>query len=113
MSEDELKAIAAEEAARVEAGTSRLTQDPAMHAGGLSLGETLLAAEAGALVGGMLANRLACNANYQRAQQTYGGGRTTAAISQPALTQSAASTQPRSGFFGKSSGSSSRSSLGG
>lgn len=113
MSEEELKAIAAEEAARVEAGTSRLTQDPSMHAGGLSLGETLLAAAAGALVGGMLANRLAGNANFQRTQQSYGGGRPTAAISQPARTQSAANTQPRSGFFGKSSGSSSSSSLGG
>jgi hypothetical protein len=113
LSEDELKAIAAEEAARVEAGTSRLTQDPSMQAGGLSLGETVLAAAAGALVGGMLANRLAGNANYQRAQQSYGGGRPTAAISQPARTQSAANTQPRSGFFGKSSGSSSTSSMGG
>lgn len=113
LSEAELKAIAQEEAARVEAGTSRLTEDPSMHAGGLSLGETLLAAAAGALVGSMLANRLAGNANYQRTQQSYGGGRPTAAISQPARTQAPASTQPRSGFFGNSSGSSSSSSMGG
>jgi hypothetical protein len=107
MSETELKQIAAEEAARVEAGTSRLTEDPAMHSGGLSLGETLVAAAAGSLIGGMLANRLAGNANFQRNQQSYGGGRPTASISQPARQQTANRNQPRSGFFGGSNRSSS------
>lgn len=108
LAEDELKAIAAEEAARIEAGTSRLTEDPSLHAGGLSLGETLVAAAAGALIGGMLANRLAGNANFQRTQQTYGGGRPTASISQPARPQTtAAKAQPRTGFFANSSGRSS------
>lgn len=107
LSETELKQFAAEEAARIEQGTSRLTQDPSMHAGGLSLGETLVAAAAGSLIGGMLANRLAGNANFQRTQQTYGGGRPTATISQPARPQTTAKTQPRSGFFGSSSGRSS------
>jgi hypothetical protein len=109
LSEDELKQIAAAEAARVESGESRLTQDPSMHAGGLSLGEMVLAAAAGSLVGGMLANRLASNANYQRTQQRFGGGRPTAAISQPAQKTKTAQSKPRSGFFGgnrsKSSGS--------
>lgn len=100
LSEEELKAIAAEEAARVEAGTSRLTQDPSMQAGGLSMGEMLLAAAAGSLVGGMLANRLAGNANFQRNQQRYGGGRPTATISQRAPQQATKRSQPRSGFFG-------------
>lgn len=100
LSEDELKTIAAEEAARIEAGQSRLTEDPSMHAGGLSLGETLVAAAAGSLIGGMLANRLAGNQNFQRTQQSYGGGRPTASISQPARQQTANRSQPRSGFFG-------------
>lgn len=112
LSEQELKDIAAEEAARVEAGTSRLTQDPSMQAGGLSLGEVLLAAAAGSLVGGMLANSLARNANYQRTQQSYGGGRPTASISQPANRTTTAKSQPKSGFFGGSK-SSSGSSFGG
>jgi hypothetical protein len=104
MSSTELQQIAAEEAARVEAGTSRLTEEPSMQAGGLSMGEMLLAAAAGSLVGGMLANRLSNNANFQRTQQSYGGGRPTAAISQPANTKTAAKSQPRSGFFGSNSG---------
>ena len=104
LSEQELQQIANEEAARVEAGTSRLTQPAEVSAGGLSLGETLVAAAAGSLIGGMLANRLAANSHFQRTQQTYGGGRPTATISQPARTQTAARSQPRSGFFGSSSG---------
>ncbi len=104
LSEAELQRIAADEAARVEAGTSRLTQDPSMHAGGLSLGETLVAAAAGSLIGGMLANRLAANSNFQRTQQSYGGGRPTAAISQPANRNTSRQRTPRSGFFGGAGG---------
>jgi hypothetical protein len=108
LSEAELKAIAEEEAARVEAGTSGLTQDAGMQAGGLSLGETVLAAAAGSLIGGMLANRLMGNSNFQRAQRDYGGGRPTAAISQP-YRPGTSTKQARSGFFGGSSGGTSAS----
>ena len=113
LSEEELRKIAEEEAARVEAGTSNLTQNPEMHAGGLSPGETLLAAAAGSLIGGMLANRLMGNANFQRAQQSYGGGRPTTSISQP-VRQASGTNTARSGFFGgnKSPSSTSRSSFG-
>ena len=108
LSEEELKSLAAEEAARVEAGTSRLTQEGGMQSGGLSLGEMLLAAAAGSLIGGMLANRLMGNRNFQRAQRSYGGGRPTSAISQP-YRQNTASKQARSGFFGGKSGNKSSS----
>ncbi len=103
LSEDELRMIAEEEAARVEAGTSQLTQDPAMTAGGLSLGETILAAAAGSLIGGMLANSLARNRNFQSYQQRYGGGRPPAAISQP-YRSAGAGKQPKSGYFGGNRG---------
>ena len=116
LTEEELKAIAEQEAAKVEQGTSRLTQDDhAMHSGGLSLGETLLAAAAGSLIGGMIANKLAGNSNFQRNQQRYGGGRPTASISQPYKSTASAKQQPKSGFFGgskSSTSSSSRSSFG-
>lgn len=121
MSEEELKRIAEEEAARVEAGTSRLTEEnPSMQPGGLSLGETLLAAAGGALIGGMLDNALMGNRNFQRNQRNYGAGRPTSSISQPANNRAGGSTaarsQPRSGFFGGSrgnAGSSSSRSYGG
>ncbi len=99
MSEAELQQIAEQEAARVEAGESRLTGDPSGMSGGMSFGELLLASAAGSLVGGMLANRLAGNSNFQRTQQQYGGGRPTSSISQP-YNKSTSSTNTRSGFFG-------------
>ncbi len=111
LSEDELRMIAEQEAAQVEAGTSRLTQDPAMTAGGLSLGETILAAAAGSLIGGMLANSLARNRNYQGYQQRYGGGRPPATISQPYRSASAGK-QPKSGYFGGNRGGSGSASRG-
>lgn len=113
LTQEELKKIADQEAAKVEAGTSRLTQDPSMHGGGLSLGETILAAAAGSLIGGMLANKLMGNPNYQRTQQSYGGGRPATTLSRPAsgTAASASANKPRTGFFGGGSdGSSSRSS---
>ncbi len=104
LSEAELKAIAEEEAARVEAGTSRLTQDGAQMQGGMSLGETLLAAAAGSLIGGMLANSLMGNRNFQQHQQRYGGGNTRPAASM----RTGSNTKPKSGFFGNKSSTGSR-----
>jgi hypothetical protein len=69
LTEAELKKMAEAEAAKVENGTSNLTQTPATHSPGLSLGETILASAAGALIGGMIANKLAGNSNYQQHQQ--------------------------------------------
>jgi hypothetical protein len=106
MSEEELRQLAEEEAAKVDAGTSRLTQEEGMSSGGLSLGETILAAAAGSLVGGMLANKLAGNRNFQRNQQRYGAGRPTSTISQPRSPSSSSTKSPRSGFFGGSRGTS-------
>lgn len=117
LSEAELKKLAEEEAKRVEAGTSQLSQATAQNQG-LSLGETILASAAGALVGGMIANKLMGNANYrqhqqyqtQRAQSTMSSTRTPNAGN----TATQPRTQPKSGFFGGgSSNSSSSSSFGG
>ncbi len=107
LSEAELKKLAEEEAAKVESGTSRLTQENTMQSGGMSLGETILAAAAGSLIGGMLANRLMGNRNFQKAQNRYGGGRPTTSISRSAQPKS--SSKSRSGFFGGKSGGSSKS----
>ena len=109
LSEDELKQIAEEEARRVEAGTSRLAQDGAeMSGGGLSLGETLLAAAAGSLIGGMLANSQMGNRNFQQNTQRYNSTRSSA----PTSLRSGSTTQARSGFFGSKSSSGSGSGSG-
>ena len=105
LSEAELKAIAEEEARKVEAGTSRLAQEGAqMSDGGLSLGEVLLSAAAGSLIGGMLANALMGNKNFKANQSRYQSSRPATSLSSRGNTNRA-----RSGFFGSRSDSSSRS----
>lgn len=110
LSEAELKKIAEEEAKKVEEGTSKLTQ-PVAENQGLSLGETLLASAAGALIGGMIANKLMGNPNYQQHQQQQaqraqtsisrpvGGGTDTRAVNP-------GQNQPKSGFMRSTTGSS-------
>ncbi len=86
LSQEELKKLAEEEAAKVEAGTSNLTKEPSATSSGLSLGETILASAAGALIGSWLASKLMGNANYQRHQERVGAGRPATTISRPAGT---------------------------
>lgn len=113
LSNEELKALAEAEAKKVEEGTSNLTQAPTQaSASGLSLGETILASAAGALIGGMIANKLAGNANYKQHQKA--NTRPAARVSQKAQPRKAPSStqkaKPKSGFFGGNrSGSSSSS----
>lgn len=102
LSNEELTQLAEAEAQKVEDGTSTLTQEPtAESSGGLSLGETILASAAGALIGGMIANKLAGNQNFQRHQQA--NSRPSARISSPGQNRAAPSStqqaKPKSGFF--------------
>lgn len=106
LTQDELKKMAEEEAKKVEDGTSKLAQ-PAAENQGLSLGETILASAAGALVGGMIANKLMGNSNYQQHQQ-YQQQRAQPSISRPAggmdtRAVNPSQSQPKSGFFGSNS----------
>jgi hypothetical protein len=108
LSEAELKALAEVEAKKVENNTSNLTKAPnesSMHSGGMSLGETILASAAGALIGGYIANKLFNNPNFQAHQRTVA----PSAISKPAggyaphTTNSAGASstgaKPQSGYF--------------
>lgn len=108
LTEAELKKMAEDEAKKVEDGTSKLTQ-PVAENQGLSLGETILASAAGALIGGMIANKLMGNSNYQQHQQ-HQQQRAQTSISRPAAGGTDARSvnqgqnQPKSGFFGNNSG---------
>ena len=93
LSNDELKALAEAEAAKVEAGTSALTQEASAESSGMGLGEMVLASAAGALIGGMLANKLSGNSNFQRNQQA--NTRPAAAVTQKAKTRQKPSVQQR------------------
>jgi len=94
LSNDELKALAEAEAAKVEAGTSALTQEASAEASaGMGLGEMVLASAAGALIGGMLANKLSGNRNFQQNRQA--STRPAAAVTQKAKPRPKPSVQQR------------------
>lgn len=108
LSENELKELAQAEAQRVEEGSSQLTQ-PAAENQGLSLGETILASAAGALIGGMIANKLMGNSNYQQhqKQQNQKARSSVSSTKNPGQNKSSSGankSKPKSGFFGGNKG---------
>ncbi len=102
LTEEELKKMAEAEAAKVENGTSNLTQPPVANSPGLSLGETILASAAGALIGGMIANKLAGNSNYQQHQQQQQAQFSAYQQSQRPADNRTGSTTPKQGIFSDS-----------
>lgn len=67
LSQDEINKIIAEENQKIENGTSQLTNPTG---GGLSLGETILASAAGAILGSWIGSKLFNNQNFQNQQRT-------------------------------------------
>lgn len=112
MTEAELTQLAEAEAQRFEEGQSQLSQ-PVAENQGLGLGETILASAAGALIGGMLANKLMGNSNFKQHQQrtSQRAQSSMSSTRKPAQNKNANrnNSKPRSGFFGGSRGNSSRS----
>jgi len=64
MSEAEMKALAEQEYAKVQNGTSELNQEPS-GGGGMGLAGTILAVAAGSLMGNMIGNALMNNKNFK------------------------------------------------
>ena len=67
LSQEEIDKIIAEESKKIDAGTSQLTNPTGA---GLSLGETILASAAGAILGSWIGSKLFNNQNYQAQQRT-------------------------------------------
>ena len=67
LSQEEIDKIIAEESKKIDAGTSQLTNPTGA---GLSLGETILASAAGAILGSCIGSKLFNNQNYQAQQRT-------------------------------------------
>ena len=113
LSEEEIKQIVLKEKEKIDNGQSNLTKE---NSGGLSLGETIMAAAGGALLGSMIgnamANKLNKNSNFQNKQNT---ARRNSGFSRPASGTSSKSSSAGSkkGFFGSKGASSSRGSFGG
>ncbi len=119
LSKAEIDALVAQEAQRIDNGTSNLTNGNSM--GGMSLGETLLASAAGAIIGSYIGSKLFNNNNYQNQRRTNYKNPSTYSKSvnsfNKAKTTSSAkssSSNKKSGFFGNNKkSSSSRSFFGG
>ncbi len=70
LSKAEMDALIAGEAAKIDNGTSNLTSDNAqISSGGLSLGETILASAAGAILGSWIGSKLFNNQNFVNQQR--------------------------------------------
>lgn len=121
LTKEELDALMKEEEAKIEAGTSPLTQPQEAQAsnGGMGLGSTILASVAGGMIGSYIGSKLFGNQNYQNNRQSSYKSPSTFARSNNSFSKarsSTSSTRKKSGFFGSKSNtrsSSSRSSFGG
>ncbi|HAN0708949.1 TPA: UPF0323 family lipoprotein [Campylobacter jejuni] len=115
LSKEEMDALIKEEAAKIDNGTSNLTKDNGqISSGGLSLGETLLASAAGAILGSWIGSKLFNNQNFSNQQRGAFSNQSAYQRSvnsfNKAGTTSSASSAKKSGFFGGGSKATSSSS---
>ena len=115
LTREEMDELIKKEAAKIEEGTSPLTRPDGaqMTAGGMSIGEAILASAAGAILGSWIGSRLFNNPNYQQARRS--GYKTPAAYNRSVNSfkkssrSATRSSTRRSGFFGSRTGRSGRS----
>ena len=103
LSKEELDALIKEEAKKIENGTSPLTNPSlANQGGGLSLGETILASAAGAILGSWIGSKLFNNPNYQQQRRTSYKSPSTYSRSVNSFSKKRSSSMTKkSGFFSK------------
>jgi hypothetical protein len=115
LTKEELDKLMKEEEAKIDNGTSPLTQENTPQASeGMGLGGVLLSSIAGAMIGSFIGNKLFGNQNYQNNRKASYKSPSTYSKSQKSFGKSGkSSSSKRSGFFGNKKSSSSRSSFGG
>jgi len=118
LSKEELDALVAQEAEKIDEGKSALTNPELSSGGGLGLGEAILASAAGAIIGSWIGSKLFNNPNYQRTRQrsyksptAYNRSVNSFNKAKQGRTSTTKSRTTRSGFFGRS-GTRSRSTFG-
>ncbi len=110
LSQEELDTLIKEEAKRIEEGKSTLTNpEIGSGMGGLSLGETILASAAGAILGSWIGSKLFNNPNYQQQRRTSYKNPSTYSRSVDSFKKAKSTTSKKSGYFGSRSKSSTRS----
>jgi hypothetical protein len=110
LSKEEIDILVAQESKKINNGTSNLTNNSSISNGGMSLGETLLASAAGAMIGAYIGNRLFNNSNFNskrrtsyKSPQTYSKSVNSFNKAKSSSTRSKATSSKKSGFFGGSS----------
>jgi hypothetical protein len=113
LSKEELDALVKDEAAKIDAGTSRLTSDEQVSSGhgGLGLGETIMASMAGAMLGSWIGSKLFNNQNYQNKRKASYKSPQTYSKSKNSFNKARSSrASKKSGYFGNNKKSTTRSS---
>lgn len=107
LSKEEMDKLIQEEAAKIDNGTSNLTNsnNASMSSGGLSLGETLLASAAGAILGSWIGSKLFNNQNFTNQQRGAFSNqsayqRSVNSFNKAGATTNTGSNTKKSGFFG-------------
>jgi len=114
LTKEEMDKLVKEESAKIDNGTSTLTQQNPEVSQGMGLGSVLLSSIAGAMIGSYIGNKLFGNQNYQNNRKAGYKSQSTYSRSKKSFSKSRKSTSSkRSGFFGGKKSSSRRSSFGG
>ncbi len=100
LTQAEMDALVQQEAAKIDNGTSNLTNPNAQMSGGMGLGEVLLSSIAGAMIGAWIGNKLFGNQNYQNNRKAGYKSPQTYQRSKNAFSKPRASSSKKSGFFG-------------
>lgn len=118
LTQEEIDKLVKEENAKIDAGTSPLTNPNAeVSNGGMGLGGVLMSSIAGAMIGSWIGNKLFNNQNFNnqksaqyKSPQTYSKSKSSFS-KVPATGGTSSSSTKKSGFFGSSSASKSSSSM--
>ncbi|AFI06414.1 UPF0323 family lipoprotein [Helicobacter cetorum] len=110
LSDEEIQKLIKEEEAKIDNGTSKLTQ-PASggESSGFGLGSAILGSAAGAILGSYIGNKLFNNPNYQqnaqrnyKSPQAYQRSQNSFSKSTPSSSGVSGASKGKSGFFGSS-----------
>ncbi|MEA3418570.1 MAG: UPF0323 family lipoprotein [Campylobacterota bacterium] len=110
LTKEEMDALVKEEAAKIDNGTSNLTNPNGAEVAsqGMSMGEAILASAAGAMLGAWIGSKLFGNQNYQNNRKAGYKSPSTYSKSTKSFNKPRKSTKSsKGGFFGKKSGSTS------
>ena len=108
LTKQEMDQLMQQENAKIDNGTSNLTNPQMSQQGGMGLGEAILASAAGAIIGSWIGSKLFGNQNYQNNRKAGYKSPSTFTRSQNSFSKakSTSTSSKKSGFFGNSKSSS-------